>query len=197
MTVTFSEKFIKRLLIVILMALMAVFLAQITYAKYRKYAQTTVDNDIAKWNIKVNTESISNKTTLTNSISPTYLGDSYTKANVIAPGIDGFFEIDIDATDSDVSFSYEIEVDKKDANTIDDLVITGFSKEPGVVLPNTDNTVSGEITHNTASTKIYVYLKWEDANGTMTNAQDTSATVDGVQNADVIVSIHLTQTRPT
>ena len=195
MTVTFSEKFIKRLLIIILIALMAVFLAQITYAKYRKYAQSLVDADIAKWNIKVNNESIKNKTTLTNRITPQYDGDIYTNSGVIAPGTSGYFEINIDATDSDVSFEYEITLEKADGDTISDLVITGYSQEEGVIIPNSDDTITGEIAHNTPSTSIFVYMTWDDATGEMDNSEDTSAATDGYSNANVLVRINMTQKR--
>ena len=193
MTITISEKHIKSILLILLISLMCIFLVQVTYAKYKKYAQGIVNNNVAKWNIKVNNESIKNKTTLTSSIIPVFDGDIYTKSGVLAPDSNGYFDIVIDATNSDVSFSYDIEVDKADTNTISDLKITGFSKEEGVIINNVNNTISGEIEHNTASTSIRVYIEWDDVNGTMNNSEDTVAAVGNVKNANVLVSIHLTQ----
>ena len=195
MIITFNEKFVKRLLVIILIVLMAIFLIQVTYAKYKKYAQGLVDNDIAKWNIKVNSEDIRNKTTLTSQIAPVFEGDAYTKSGVIAPGTSGYFDVVIDATNSDVSFDYEIEVDKADSNTISDLVITGFSNEPGEVVANTTNNVTGSIVHNTASTSVRVFIEWDDATGSMNNADDTQATTESIKNANVLVKLHLTQKR--
>lgn len=195
MTITISEKSIKRLLFITLISLVSFFLVQVTYAKYRKYAQGLVNNNIAKWNIKVNNEDIRNKTTLTSRISPIFEGDTYTKPGVIAPGTNGYFDVVIDATNSDVSFDYEIEVNKSDNNTINDLLITGFSKVEGQVISNTNNTITGSIVHNTASSTIRVFIEWDDLNGTMNNQSDTYATTSNINNADVLVNLHLTQIR--
>ena len=195
MTITISEKVIKRSLLIILIVLVCTFLIQVTYAKYKKYAQGLVDSDVAKWNIKVNDESISNKTILTNTITPEFAGDTYTKAGVLAPGTDGYFEIDIDATDSDVSFTYDLSVSRANPNTITDLKITGFSKEEGVIIPNTTNNITGSIAHNTPSTKIKVFIEWDDDTGTMDNTEDTAAVVNGIRNANILATLHLVQLR--
>ena len=100
----------KRILVFILFCLVFVFLFQEAYAKYRKYASVQVDNTVAKWNIKINNELIGNKTTLTNHIIPTVVNNNYVKNDVLAPGSLGYFDVDIDATDADVSFTYEINV---------------------------------------------------------------------------------------
>jgi hypothetical protein len=185
----------KRILVFILFCLVFIFLFQEAYAKYRKYASVQVDNTVAKWNIKINDELIGTKTTLTNHITPTIIANNYVKSDVLAPGSLGYFDIDIDATDADVTFTYDIEISKYDSYTINDLNIYAYSVDDFTTSTNVvNNTVSGTIVHNTASTKVRIYYKWlDDGTDTMNNQTDTTAAVSGTSNADILATFHLTQ----
>ena len=185
----------KRVLVFILFCLVFIFLFQEAYAKYRKFASVEVDNTVAKWNIKINNELIGNKTTLTNHITPTIDTSNYVKSDVLAPGSTGYFQVNIDASDADVSFTYEITADKYDSYTIDDLDIYAYAVNDFTTTYNvTNNTISGTIQHNTASTQIRIYYRWlDDGTDTMNNQTDTTAAVSGTANADILVTFHLTQ----
>ena len=189
----------KRILVFILFCLVFIFLFQEAYAKYRKYATVKVDNTVAKWNIKINNETIGNKTTLTNHITPTITSSNYVKDNVLAPGSTGYFDIVIDATDADVSFTYDINISKYDMYTINDLNIYAYSvNDFSTTTSVTDGNVSGTIQHNTATTTIRIYFNWlDDGTDTMNNQTDTTVAVNGTANADVLATFHLTQVRPT
>ena len=189
----------KRILVFILFCLVFIFLFQEAYAKYRKYASVQVDNTVAKWNIKINNETIGNKTTLTNHITPTITSSNYVKDNVLAPGSTGYFDIVIDATDADVSFTYDINISKYDMYTINDLNIYAYSvNDFSTTTSVTDGNVSGTIQHNTATTTIRIYFNWlDDGTDTMNNQTDTTVAVGGTANADVLATFHLTQVRPT
>ncbi len=185
----------KRILVFILFCLVFVFLFQEAYAKYRKYASVQVDNTVAKWNIKINNELIGNKTTLTNHIIPTVVNNNYVKNDVLAPGSLGYFDVDIDATDADVSFTYEINVAKYDIYTIEDLTIYAYSVDDFSTSTSvTNNIITGTIQHNTASTKVRIYYKWlDDGTDVMNNQTDTTAAITGTSNADILATFHLTQ----
>lgn len=185
----------KRILVFILFCLVFVFLFQEAYAKYRKYASVQVDNTVAKWNIKINNELIGNKTTLTNHIIPTVVNNNYVKSDVLAPGSLGYFDVDIDATDADVSFTYEINVAKYDIYTIEDLTIYAYSVDDFSTSTSvTNNIITGTIQHNTASTKVRIYYKWlDDGTDVMNNQTDTTAAITGTSNADILATFHLTQ----
>ena len=187
----------KRILVFILFCLVFVFLFQEAYAKYRKFAGVQVDNTVANWNIKINNELIGNKTTLTNHITPTIVTNNYVKDDVLAPGSLGYFDVDIDATDADVTFTYEINISKYDSYTINDLNIYAYSVDDFSTSTNVvNNTVNGTILHNTPSTKIRVYYKWlDDGTDTMNNQSDTTAAISGTSNADIMATFQLTQTQ--
>lgn len=186
----------KRILVFILLCLVFIFLFQEAYAKYRKYASVQVDNTVAKWNIKINNELIGNKTTLTNHITPTITSSNYVKENVLAPGSTGYFDVNIDATDADVNFTYDIDIAKYDTDTIDDLNIYAYAINDFTTTYNvSDGTIGGTIQHNTASTTIRIFFKWiDDGTDTMNNQADTNVALNNASNANILVTFHLTQT---
>ncbi len=186
----------KRILVFILLCLVFIFLFQEAYAKYRKYASVQVDNTVAKWNIKINNELIGNKTTLTNHIRPTITSSNYVKENVLAPGSTGYFDVNIDATDADVNFTYDIDIAKYDTDTIDDLNIYAYAINDFTTTYNvSDGTIGGTIQHNTASTTIRIFFKWiDDGTDTMNNQADTNVALNNTSNANILVTFHLTQT---
>ena len=186
----------KRILVFILLCLVFIFLFQEAYAKYRKYASVQVDNTVAKWNIKINNELIGNKTTLTNHIRPTITSSNYVKENVLAPGSTGYFDVNIDATDADVNFTYDIDIAKYDTDTIDDLNIYAYAiNDFTTTYSVSDGTIGGTIQHNTASTTIRIFFKWiDDGTDTMNNQADTNVALNNTSNANILVTFHLTQT---
>ncbi|MBR6948646.1 MAG: hypothetical protein IKH54_00495 [Bacilli bacterium] len=185
----------KKILIFLLLFLVCLFLFQEAYAKYRKFATVNVNNTVARWNIKINNEDIGNKTTLTNNITPTINSNANVNANVLAPGSSGYFDVVIDATNADVSFTYEIGIGSLNASTIADLKIDSYAvNDFSNVQTISNGTVSGTITHNTASTTVRVFFSWiDDGTDTMNNQADTAAATGGTANADVLVTFHLTQ----
>lgn len=185
----------KRILIFILFCLVFIFLFQEAYAKYRKFASAQVDNTVAKWNVKINNELIGNKTTLTNKLTPVIADNNYVKSDVLAPGSSGYFDVNIDATDADVTFDYEIGISKYDSYTINDLNIYAYSVDDFSTTNNVvDSTVTGTIQHNTPSTTLRIYYNWlDDGTDTMNNKTDTNAAISGTSNADILVTFHLTQ----
>ena len=187
----------KKLLVFLLLFLICLFLFQEAYAKYRKFATVNVNNTVANWNIKINNEDIRNKTTLTNNITPTINSNANVNANVLAPGSSGYFDVTIDATNADVSFTYEITIDSLNASTIEDLDINSYAVNDFTNIQTISNgVVSGTITHNTPSTVVRVFFSWiDDGTDTMTNQDDTAAATSGTANADILVSFHLTQVR--
>ena len=146
-----------------------------TYAKYR----TSIDGE----------------TTLT--ITPTFPGNSNIAATVIAPTAEGYFDLVIDGSDADVSFSYEVSSDVDENSSVSDLVITGYSIDGGAkqTIANGDS-VTGNIylNDNTRVKTLRIFVKWEDfdATATMNNAADTAATLS-TDDALMDVEINFTQ----
>ena len=113
--------------IMFFVALMCLFycvsLMQSTYAKYVTTADTNADFTIARWNILVNDQDIKENSNFTNLIVPTFEGTANIKEDVIAPTSEGYFDIVIDGSDTDVSYTYTLTIDYAASNDVDEQVL--------------------------------------------------------------------------
>lgn len=82
-----------------------------TYALFESNKDYNANSNLAKWIIDINDITIPSVNTFTiENIS--YDESEYVKENKIAPGICGYFDIEILASDIEVSLRYDIEIDK-------------------------------------------------------------------------------------
>lgn len=188
----------KYLFILLFLVVLITFCAilQSTYAKYRKRVEQGVELTLARWNIKVNDESIAGKDSLAENIIPKFEGNEYVLDDVIAPGSTGYFDIVIDSSEVDVSFKYTVFVATDEAEKYPDITAYGYAVNPtdnGEITDYTDEGITGEIEHNTPLTTIRVYVKWnDDENNTMDNIQDTLLAIEN-QTLSMNTNIHFEQ----
>ena len=97
-----------------------------TYSRYVAGTTGNIDILFAKWQILINNEDITNQNNSSITINPTIEADENIKEDTIAPSSKGYFDIDIDPTNVDVSFRYtvELEIDNED---IPDLIISKYT----------------------------------------------------------------------
>ena len=99
----------KRWLIILFLILVVVTAYEISssFALLESEREIVGNSDSGKWDILVNEQSINNTTTFSvNNIHVS--GDANVRANYFAPGTSGYFDIDIDPGDTEVSIYYEI-----------------------------------------------------------------------------------------
>ena len=170
------------LLLSLLSMFVCLYFVSDTYAKYLTRASAGVEGSVAKWNIVVNDTNVKNNDTLTETITPVFAGSTHVAANVIAPTVTGYFDLELDATDVDVSFTYNISVTRN--SSLRDFVVTGYKVDDGAV-NNIDvsvetPTISDDIllTDTTRVHTIRVYIGWNDDASTqeLNNAGDTAVT---------------------
>ncbi len=171
-----------------------------TYARYLTAADGTTNISVAKWNIKVNNKSIKNNSDISSAITPIWDSNSNIASGVIAPNATGYFDLNLDFTDADVSCSYKIDVSSTNAN-VTDLIVTGYSINGGTtqaVTNNTSTTISGNYNYSdtTKTQLVKVYIKWNDDIDTelMNNFDDTKATIINSTDSNVINSTNATTT---
>ena len=85
-----------------------------TYSLFETNTTLTTSSDIAKWNIKVNNNMITNGQINSSAVeigSIDWGNGSHVLQGKAAPGSVGTFDIEIDPTDTDVSFLYKIIID--------------------------------------------------------------------------------------
>ena len=185
------------LLIGICICFLLFFIVQI-YAKYITSAEGNTSLTIANWNIKVNDLSIKTNTDISNSIVPVFSGTEHIASNIIAPTAEGYFDLNLDFTDADVSFEYEITTTPDENSSVKDLVTTGYSIDDGEKISfenyNEPITEIVELTDDVRTKKIRVYIMWNDSEDsqTMTNDEDTISTT--VENPALLhVNLSFTQ----
>lgn len=84
----------------------------VTYSKYVDEATGTVENNVARWNIKLNNTDITNGNTYNFVINNIAInGNQNVAEGKIAPGMSGYFDINIDPSNTDVSVKYELTID--------------------------------------------------------------------------------------
>ena len=126
----------KRWLIILFLIMLTATLYEIStsFALFESEKEIVVNSDIGKWQILVNDESINGMTSF--SVSNIRVsGDNNVRANYFAPGTSGYFEIEIDPGNTDVSIYYEI-VCRTDRITNSQIQLTSIENvgKPNLIL---------------------------------------------------------------
>lgn len=159
------------------------FLLYTAFAKYRKSVNQNIGINLATWNIKLNNESIAGKESISTVITPIFEKNEYIAENVLAPGVTGYFDIEIDASEVDVSFSYAFTTKVKDYELYPDIIAYGYIIDPDnqtEIIEYDENTgITGTIIHNTETTKVRMFIKWDDdEENQMDNTADTALAIN-------------------
>lgn len=161
-----------------------------TYGLFESNKTKLVDNPIASWNILINNSNLNQNKTFT--INNFQIDENATVKNGrIAPGTTGYFDIEIDPTDTDVSIRYDITFDcsKLPSN----LTVESIEETNGYTIVRTDAyTYSNIITltniKNGVKNNIRVHIKWQNV-----EEQNQNDTEIGL-NKEYILNIPITIT---
>lgn len=168
------------LFLAIFFAFITILLIIQTYAKYISSANGETAISIAKWNIKVNNKSIKTETNISSTIAPIFPGNENIASNILAPTAEGYFDLNFDFSDADVSFKYTITSSISENSPVKDFVIVGYSIDNGERINFDDNNIITEdilLSSNIKNRTIRIFLKWiDDESASMSNEEDTIAT---------------------
>ncbi len=186
------------ILFVVIVSCCLIYLFQSSYAKYRRGVSGRVSSEIASWNIKVNGEDIMDKKELTTTIEPTFLESENSNEGVIAPGVEGYYLVTIDASEVDVNFLCTIYSTVAETSSISDLKTLSYEINPTDDTSNKleyspDTGIVVEIPKNTSEYVFPIYLPWDDDTGTMDNQADTSVALDDTSQALMTVDLQFSQ----
>ena len=170
---------------------------QNSYAKYVSSAEATNNLTIAKWAFQVNDQDVLTNSDFSNTVTPVFPGSNYVNQGYIAPNGEGYFDIEIDSSNVDVSFNETITIGLDTTNTVSDLVITKYQINGGSIINFQNNQNSITTSHalnNQNSVNTYrIYVKWLEGSGeTMNNAADTNASKNVI--AAIAITINFIQT---
>ena len=100
-----------------------------TYSRYVVGTQGNIDMLFAKWQILINNQDIADENNSEITITPTIEQSNNIRNNVMAPTSKGYFDIDIDSSNVDMSYRYTItlSIDNED---VPDLMISRYTILP-------------------------------------------------------------------
>ena len=143
-----------------------------TFALFETNASGTAEMDIGAWKILVNDVDLS----LTQTISPNviaYSSSQHTRAGRFAPGTTATYDIEIDASESDVSVEYEITIDDSTVEDYDNIYFTikDLSNNQTVVTNTTTGTIL--LGANNRVKNLQLGLVWDTSNSSYDQSDST------------------------
>lgn len=149
----------KRMKMVIAFVLLTVSLSLMsnTYSRYIADTNGDVDIEFAKWQILVNNNDIINSSISEINFTPTIEQNQNIEDNFIAPSSKGYFDINIDYTNVDVSFNYTITLNIENEE-IPDLMMTKYA------IIDSDYVEGNELTYLTLQNNIISNTLYHQSN---------------------------------
>lgn len=178
------------LLVVLLFLSLTIMEISNTFGLFETNNVITVDNNIAKWQIKVNNSLIKDPVHFTVN-NYNIDSDSNVKEGLIAPGVGAYFDIDIDPNNTSVSIRYDITFDLTGLEN-DKIKIVNIEELGGNTLVNNNDIYTGIIPINNSSIHhIRVYIEWE--NDEENNEIDSKFGVTGEKEINIATNIKFSQ----
>ena len=186
--------------IIILIALLlitAIAFSMYAYAKYKTTLKGNGTAQVAKWSFKVNGQT---QTIPDIDLATTMKKVNNVAENKIAPGTEGSFDLNLDATGSEVAVDYNIKlaITEKPTNLkfyLDNTYETEIAETEGTL------NVSGSIPLETINKPITktIYWKWPYQTGTTENEvreNDKTDTIDSAKKVTMTITVTGTQRNP-
>ena len=171
-----------------IMIFISIYEIKNTYGLFESKKEIDIDKSVAKWNIYINDNNLNT--------TETFTIDNFTfqETDKIAPGILGWFDILIDARDTQVSIIYEITFDftSLPSNITVEKIEEINGREIIKTGPNTySNYITLEDINNNLKDTIRVYIKWN--NDEENNENDTNIGIIKNNSIKIPVSITVSQ----
>ena len=180
-------------LVVLSILLLVIFFSTYSYALFESDITGNVETNVASWKIKINNDLVSEgqeSEFVIDSINYTQT-DSNVRSGKFAPGIEGYYDLIIDPTDTEVSIKYSIIID--DFET-ENLKVDRLELLSGGTLTAEGNTYTNIIPLNDHTPQtIRFYLIWTDLNTKESNIEDSKIGVRDNPDVKIPVTVNLIQ----
>lgn len=177
-----------KLLLLLISLSVCLSLMSNTYSRYVASTTGDINAPFSKWQILVDNTDITSNTNSTITIVPTIEEHEHVASNTIAPSSKGYFDIKVNPTNVDVSFSYSINLILEN-ESMPDLIITKYAILPDNYIEGdtldinhlTDNVIKDQMIYDKnveqfefESFTIRVFFEWyEGENEIMNDEADT------------------------
>ena len=183
------------ILIALSLLLVVVFVTSYSYSLFESSITGQTQATIADWIIKVNNDLISDGQNEYFSINEIH----YTKTNSnirqgkFAPGVNGYYDIEIDSRDTKVAVEYDIYVDDFESENLKVKDIDLMQGSSNFTKIN-EKEFKGVIpVGSTVNQILRVYLEWKDLNTPEANAADTEMGTKENPDVEIPVTLHFIQ----
>ncbi len=189
-----------KVLIVFVIFAFALSIVSNTYSRYVAAAEENIDIALANWQILLNNEDITSSSSSVGLINPVILENENVASNKLAPSSRGYFDIDIDASSVELSFNYNIKLDKNEI--LDDLFITKYQiikdeNEESDYIDIVNNEINGTINYSKDEIikpfKIRVFFEWFDDENNNSNDENDTEIIKNNESLKINASIKFTQ----
>ncbi len=194
-----------KLILLLLSLSICLGLVSNTYSRYVANTKGNISAAFSKWQILVDNNDITNNSNSTIDIVPILEENNNVADNVIAPSSKGYFDINIDPTNVDVSFSYIIDLQMEN-DYMPDLMITKYailpdSYEEGEdldIISLENSKINNTLLFNKENSDfrfktftVRIYFEWyEGENETMNDEDDTNIAMLAVAEEDLAFKMH-------
>ena len=127
--------------------------------------------DIAAWTILLNDVDVTETRTFTLD-DFTYINGTHTRANKFAPGSSAYFELEIDATDAEVSVAYTLTIDDSEIEDYSNIYFTITDPDTNTVVNNNEYTGTILLSSQNRTKTLRIDLVWN--NNALYDETDTS-----------------------
>lgn len=170
-----------------------------TYAKYFATANTaTLSQDIAKWIIKINELDIKSETGESVELDIDNFSNftnNYTAPNKISPFSEGYVDIVIDPTGTDVAVRYDVELDTTNDSNLAITAWLEMQSETKTLIKTGEHKYTGILTleeiKNSKTDTLRCYVMW----GNDENKNEIDTEVAGEVDAQIKVNVSVTATQ--
>ena len=191
-----------KVLIVFVIFACALSIVSNTYSRYVAAAEENIDLALANWQILLNDEDITTSSESVGLINPVILENENVANNKLAPSSVGYFDIDIDASSVELSFNYNLKINKNEI--LDDLLITKYqiieedtNSDEAEYIDVVNNEINGTIDYSEENTikpfKIRVFFEWFDGDSEESNDESDTEIVKNNNSLTINATIKFTQ----
>ena len=191
-----------KILIVFVIFAFALSIVSNTYSRYVAAAEGNIDLALANWQILLNNEDITNSSTSVGTINPVILENENVANNKLAPSSKGYFDINIDASSVELSFNYDIKINKNEI--LDDLLITKYqiieedtNSDEAEYIDVVNNEINGTINYSEENTikpfRIRVFFEWFDGDSEKSSDESDTEIVNNNDSLTIDATIKFTQ----
>ena len=196
-----NDKKIKKTTIIVILLVLTIIMALVfsiyAYSKYKTTRMGEGTSQVAKWSFKVNGQT---QTIPDIDLATTMDPHSHVEDGRIAPGTSGHFDLELDATGSEVAIDYNIKlaITEKPTNLkfyLDNTYETEIAETEGIL------NVSGSIPLETIDTPLIktIYWQWPYETGVTENEvkeNDKTDTIDSAKKVTMTITVTGTQRNP-